>query len=305
MFASPWLLLLLVVPIFMIHQIWTHSQGRISLPHDDVETSEKRWLIILIQSAESLPAVVLGIVIVILSNPLEYGDPIEKGKMTNIQLLVDVSGSMMDPLQEQRRYDAAMEALRTFLDARPHDAFGLTFFGGQALHWIPLTTDSSAIKLAAPFMDPARVPRWFMGTAMGNALLACKTQLETRNEGDRMIIVISDGESPDFKFPPDSDVKIAQELQQANIVVYAIHISDQEIPHGVRTITEVTGGMAFQADSEQGLQAIFDKIDAMRRTEVVLEFPQKRDWYRIPAATGLGCVLLGVLASFGVRYTPW
>ena len=51
-----------------------------------------------------------------------------------------------------------MKAIDEFLKIRKGDAFGLTFFGNNVLHWVPLTSDPSAIRCAPPFMKPENVP---------------------------------------------------------------------------------------------------------------------------------------------------
>ena len=66
------------------------------------------------------------------------------------------------------------------------------------------------------------------GTMIGKALLACKEILTAREEGDRMIILVSDGES--FDLSGGNDELIAQTLKRNGIAVYAIHISDQNPP---------------------------------------------------------------------------
>ena len=50
------------------------------------------------------------------------------------------------------------------------------------------------------------------GTMIGKALLACKEILTSREEGDRMIILVSDGES--FDLMDGNDESVAQTLKQ-------------------------------------------------------------------------------------------
>ena len=52
---------------------------------------------------------------------------------------------MTTPLGDGTRYDASMKAIDEFLKIRQGDAFGLTFFGNNVLHWVPLTSDPSAV----------------------------------------------------------------------------------------------------------------------------------------------------------------
>ncbi len=150
------------------------------------------------------------------------------GRLTNIEFCVDISGSMTAPFGSGSRYDGSMEAINEFLDYREGDAFGLTFFGNNVLHWVPLTSDVSAVKCAPPFMRPEVAPPWFGGTEIGKALLACRKILADREEGDRMIVLVSDGMS--FDLTGGTDEQIAAELREDNITVYAIHISDSAVP---------------------------------------------------------------------------
>ena len=152
--------------------------------------------------------------------------------LTNIELCVDISSSMTSPLGDGTRYDASMKAIDHFLDIRKGDAFGLTFFANNVLHWVPLTSDPSAIRCAPPFMKPENAPPWMTGTMIGKTLLACKEILASREEGDRMIILVSDGESADLY--GGKDMEIAQTLKKNNITVYSIHISQSPRPRSDR-----------------------------------------------------------------------
>src|SRR4029079_3186815 len=112
-----------------------------------------------------------------------------------------------------------MKAINEYLDYRRGDAFGLTFFGNSVLHWVPLTSDVSAIKCATPFMRPERNIPGFGGTEIGRALLACRKVLAEREEGDRMIILVSDGFSADLR--GNRSQEIAADLKASRVVVHA------------------------------------------------------------------------------------
>ena len=79
-------------------------------------------------TAESVPALILAVVIVILAGPQQLSEPRLKRALTNIEFCVDVSGSMNARFGDGTRYDASMSAIDDFLDYRDGDAFGLTFF---------------------------------------------------------------------------------------------------------------------------------------------------------------------------------
>ena len=69
------------------------------------------------------------------------------------------------------------------VDYRKGDSFGLTFFGNNYLHWIPLTSDPSAFRCSIPFMRPENAPPGFGGTEIGKAVLGCRDKLTERHDG--------------------------------------------------------------------------------------------------------------------------
>ena len=201
------------------------------------------------------------------------------------------------------RYDVSMQAINEFLDYRPGDAFGLTFFGNSVLHWVPLTTDTSAIRCAAPFMRPEIAPPWFGGTEIAKALRACREVLIAREEGDRMIILISDGYS--FDLGNGQSDELGKRLQDDNIVVYAIHIADTNVPGPIVNITSITGGEVFSPGDPEGVKAVFARIDQMQQTRMEKTIPETFDHFRPTCTVGLSLLGVCLLSLFGLRYTPW
>jgi Ca-activated chloride channel family protein len=302
-FAYPFVLALLAVPVLLIAWVWRRTSGRVALPLDHGGQSSGRGWAALISVAESVPALIVAVVIVLMAGPQQLSAPRTKRVLTNIEFCVDVSSSMITPLGDGSRYDGSMKAIDGFLDVRKGDAFGLTFFGNNVLHWVPLTSDPSAIRCAPPFMKPENVPNWMGGTMIGKALLACKEILTSREEGDRMIILVSDGES--FDLQGGNDETIAQTLKRSNITVYAIHISDRSAPAAIVNITSMTGGEVFAVDDPGALNVVFQRIDAMRETKLEKTASELLDNFVPVCIAGLSLLAVSGCALFGLRYTPW
>lgn len=302
-FAYPLVLVLLLIPTYLIAWVWRRTDRQVVLPFDHVGARKGRAWWFVISLAECLPPLLLAVAIFLLAGPQRLGDPQSRRKLTNIELVVDVSGSMGAPFGDGTRYDASMQAIDMFLGYRKGDAIGLTFFGDNVLHWVPLTTDSSAIKCAPPFMRPGHTPPWMGGTMIAKALRASKKVLVERQEGDRMIVMVTDGDSFDLFL--GGDYEIAKELKDANITVYSIHISDQPIPDAISNITGLTGGDAFQPENAESLKHIFEKIDKMHQAPMERKLGELRDYF-LPFCVA-GVVMLGLftLTQFGWRYTPW
>lgn len=303
-FAYPWVLFLLLIPFALLAWVWRRQSRRLMLPFDYGTQGRGRVLAFLITLAESLPALILGAVIVILANPQQMSLPRTKRALTNIEFAVDISGSMTASFGEGTRYDASMEAINEFIDYREGDAFGLTFFGNSVMHWVPLTTDSSAFKCAPPFMDPNKTYiRGFGGTEIGRALRACKDVLIQRDEGDRMIVLVSDGFSSDLG--GGNDAEIIDTMLKHGIKVNAIHIAESNIPDPVVNITAMTGGEVYSPGDVEGLKSVFRRIDEMQETRMEKTSAEVMDDFVPTCIVGLS--LLGLCAStlFGLRYTPW
>jgi Ca-activated chloride channel family protein len=299
----PLVLPLLAVPLAVLVWVWLRPGQQVVLPLDHGRPGRGWVWRIALNVADSVPALLLMVAIILLAGPQRYGEPEAKRKMTNIQLCLDISGSMTWTFGDGSRYDAAVKAVDEFLGYRKGDAVGLTFFGNNFLHWCPLTSDLSAVKCAPPFMRPENVPPWFGGTEIGRALRGCKSILLDRPEGDRMIVLVTDGDSFDL-FGGNAET-IARELKANGITVFAIIIAMSQIQEEIYTITQTTGGEAFLAGDPEALHAIFRRIDQMRQAPLEKKIADTLDFFQPFCVAGLALLGLATLTSFGLRYTPW
>jgi len=302
-FARPWVLLLLIAPVLLVWWEWRHRGRPLVLPFDHAQAKARSWLERVIKVANLLPALLLGITVVLLAGPQRLAPPKEERVLTNIEVVLDVSGSMMSPFGNGTRSDKAFEAIVEFTSFRKGDAFGLTIFGTEVVHWVPLTKDLAAIRLAAPFLRPQKMPPHMMGTRIGHALEAVQKTLREREEGDRMIVLISDGESYDLG--GGRAQKLGEELSADHITMFYIHAADGQPQEETFTIASLTGGQAFAADDPAALREVFKKIDAMKPAKLKPSAPEPVDWFWPFAVTGLGLLGLKVLSLFGLRFTPW
>ncbi|MEW4452035.1 vWA domain-containing protein [Bremerella sp. JC817] len=304
-FSAPLWLFLLCVPALLMVWVWTRQTGRIAFPLDHSELPPSRFWLNVLRLVESLPVLLLAVVILILAGPQRMGVPQAKRSLTNIQFCVDVSGSMTAKFGDATRYDKAMEAINGFLDYREGDAFGLTFFGNAVVHWVPLTTDSSALKCAPPFMHPSNPNRsdWFQGTEVGKALLACQEVLSARSEGDRLIVLISDGQSADLA--NGQAEAIGKLLRDSNIVVYDIHVAEEDTPAEIATIAMLTGGEVYHPGDPETLAEVFQQIDKMEPAEIERTVGQPLDNFQPYCLVALCLSGLFQMSLFGWRYTPW
>ncbi|MEE2642702.1 MAG: vWA domain-containing protein [Planctomycetota bacterium] len=302
-FVNWQVLFLLAIPFAILIWVWNHKDPQLTLPFDGGKQGRGKISQFFLNLAESVPALLLAVVLVILAGPTQLGTPVQERELKNIQFCLDVSGSMTASFGTVKRYDAAMEAINDFIDFRDGDTFGLTIFGVQNLQWVPLTTDTSAFKCAPPFLRPESLPPGFGGTMIGSALQSCQKVLVEREQGDRMIILVSDGNSFDLSAPNDEE--LARKLKADDIVVYAVHVSNTSLPPELATITTITGGEAFNPGDKAGLRACFRKIDQMQQTKLKPAYAVRQDFFWPFALIAMVLLVLSLLNAFGLRYTPW
>lgn len=303
-FAYPLVLIALAIPIFMIVFQWRTHARALPLPFDHQATPHAKWLGRLLNLVNTLPPLILAVAIILLAGPRKFERPKSEREMTNIMFVLDVSGSMTSSFGEKDRYEVAMEALNEFLSFRKGDAFSLMIFGGHNLRWVPLTTDVSAFRYAPPYLHPSKLPNWFSGgTSIGKALRQAQKFLVRADEGDRLIILISDGYSSDLR--NNNDVKIAQGLKEDGITLYGVHVGGGGAPPEVSVMTSMTGGQTFAAGDPMALEAVFRKIDEMQQAPMKRLTPDPVDNF---APWALAAMIMGgtfLLTLFGLRYSPW
>lgn len=333
-FSHPWLLLLLLIPAALVaFEVMREMPAaptargfsdRVSFPFDFGRPRRRAWLSRFITAANTLPPLVLAIVVLILAGPRRMAPPQQERVLTNIEIVLDVSGSMTSTIQGSAppaaagsasglsaddtqfgptRYTAAMAAIREFCEKRAGDAFGLTIFGSEVIRWMPLTKDLAAIKNATPFLNPAKMPPHMGGTEIGKALKYARAILSQQPTGDRLIILITDGYSSDLDGP--AAFEVAQELAAERIVVHAVCIGDEPPPQQLSDVVIPTGGQVFGAGTPNALSGVFTHIDRMQPARLKRKEPESVDYYRPLVLAGLALVGLHGLCLFGWRWTPW
>ena len=311
---SDWrILLFLFVPATLLAWIWLRdrlpslgfgSDRRVALPQDHGVAKSGRWSDFFIRCFVSALPLMMAVAIILFAGPRHLSVPKAERELTDIEFCLDLSGSMTAPFGGGTRYDAAMEAINGFVTERSGDAFGLTVFGDQAQHWIPLTTDPSAFRCAVPFLNPRNLPPGYGGgTMIGLGLKKCQETLVTRETGDRMIILVSDGAS--FDLGDGAEEEIAKSLRDDSIVVYSIHIGGGITPPEVSTITNIANGKSFNPSDVQSLEGVFRRIDRMEVAEMKQSYAEVLDWFGPFSIAGTSLVAMALLSMLFVRYTPW
>jgi Ca-activated chloride channel family protein len=307
-FHHPMILWLLALPVIWGFWQWVRRGHPVVLPFDHGQQKEGRSLRFLTNMAGTLPAVLLVVAVLMLAGPRKPAPPEDERILNNIILCIDVSGSMDERFGSKgTRFEAAAEAAREFCTFRKDDAFGLTIFGAEYIHWVPPTKELSAIISATEYIRPDKMPAWMSSTLIANALRGCRDELMRTKEGDRAIILISDGDSQDLG--NGEDRAVAQELAQSGVRVYGIMVGaygeEGTGAYEMETIAAGTGGKSFVAGNRAALDEIFREIDNMQKAHFKQVTADWVDNYRPLSIAGLVIAALFGLSLLGLRFTPW
>ena len=121
---------------------------------------------------------------------------------------------------------------------------------------------------------------------------------------DRLLILVSDGVSGDLRGQNQVD-RISEQLNDAGITMYHVHIGDSKIPQEVSSIARATDGDAFLATNSDGLRLIFNHIDQMQPTRFKASASVAVDYFEPFAIIGAVCLVLYAFSLMKLRYTPW
>jgi Ca-activated chloride channel family protein len=204
----------------------------------------------------------------------------------DIVLSVDVSGSMRtEDFRPKNRLEVAKDVVAQFVRGRRHDLLGLVVFAANAYTRCPLTLDYGVLLDLLRRVDIA--PREEDGTAIGMGLATAAARLKDARGKSKVIVLLTDGRNNRGEIDPLSGARLAQAL---GIKVYTIGVGTEgKAPYPIddpilgrryieveadidettlQEIARATGGQYFRAVDSRSLRAIFDRIDAMERSEI-------------------------------------
>lgn len=262
----------------------------------------------------ALPAWVL--LVLAAARPEWVGEPVKlplAGR--DLMLAVDISGSM-----EQRDYElegslvsrlAVIKAVAArFVEQRAQDRLGLILFGTRAYVQTPLTFDGATV---AAMLRDSVVGLAGRETAIGDAIALAVKRLRDQPEGNRVLILLTDGENTAGSLDPLAAAELARE---AGVRVYTIGIGGGEVglrgafgmrllrqgggfdPTTLKRIAEITGGRFFSATGRDELEAVYQELDRLEPTERdARTYRPRRALFVWPAAGALGLSLLLALSA--------
>jgi len=203
----------------------------------------------------------------------------------DLMMAVDLSGSMQIQdfqLQGQAvdRLSATKAVADAFIRQREGDRIGLILFGSQAYVQAPLTFDTQTV---ARLLQESAIGLAGKETAIGDAIGLAVKRLEAQGDGQKVLILLTDGVNTAGALKPEDTAGLAADR---GIRIYTIGVGadSMDVPSlfgsrrvnpsadlDEKTLTAIataTGGQYFRARDTQGLQQIYQQIDALEPQEL-------------------------------------
>ena len=285
----PWVLIALPLPFIVYHflkpvgtdsyeaALFAPFYNKLSSMMGEQETvtpsnSKKKFI---------LPTVIWVLLLLAASKPVWLGDPvIIENNGRDLMMAVDLSGSMEinDMVINNRQVDrltATKLVINNFVQRRRGDRLGLILFGSQAYLQVPMTFDHQTVKT---LMDESEIGMAGNKTAIGDAIGLTIKHLRKRPEGNRVLILLTDGANTAGEITPLQSAQIAK---QEGIKIYTIGLGAEEMlersffgtrrvnpsadldEETLQELSSLTGGQYFRARNIQELEKIYTLLDQL------------------------------------------
>lgn len=246
----------------------------------------------------------------------------------DVVVALDVSGSMAaQDFRPRDRLTVAKDVVADFVRRRTSDRVGLVVFAAKSLTKAPPTTDTALLLRQ---LDDVRLDMLPDGTAIGSGLATSLTRLRRSKAESRVIVLVTDGGNNAGEIDPSTATDLARALQ---VRVYTVGVGrGGEVPMPVRVqdpftgqvttrvlpmevevdeellqrIASRTGGEFFRATDPNSLRSIFERIDALERSEIKLTAYRRYRELFPPVLVAAASLLLlgGALWAAGLRVAP-
>ncbi|NNG09916.1 MAG: VWA domain-containing protein [Arenibacter sp.] len=288
-FANPqffWLLLLL--PVAMLWYIFKRREQSASLKISSIKGFSKGGILPKLRPVLfAMRLLALSAIIVAMARP-QTEDISTRTKTTkgiDIVMAIDVSSSMLAKDLKPYRLAALKKVAADFINERPNDRIGLVAYAGESYTKTPITSDKSIVSRA---LDEITYGQLNDGTAIGMGLATSVNRLKESKALSKVIILLTDGVNNQGFIEPQTAAELAVEFgiktytiglgTNGNAMTPIAYNADGSFRYGMReveieedllkSIAVTTGGQYFRATNNKKLEAIYEEINKLEKTEV-------------------------------------
>jgi Ca-activated chloride channel family protein len=323
-FENPqWFWLFLILPALIAWYIIKRGKQTAELKISTIKgfKVKQSWLVRLRPLLFVLRLLALALLITAMARPrtVDVSTKTKTTKGIDIVMAIDVSASMLARDLRPNRLEALKDVASEFIQGRPNDRIGIVLYAGESYTKTPITSDKSIVLGALNDVKFSEVLE--NGTAIGMGLATSVNRLKDSKALSKVIILLTDGVNNSGTIDP----KLASELAvEYGIKTYTIGLGSNGMalsPIGIKSngqfqygnqkveidedllkqIATTTGGQYFRATDNQKLEAIYDEINKLEKTEVEeFKFYNYKELFRSLVLAALGLILVEVVLRFTI-----
>jgi len=285
-----WFWLFLLLPILILWYIWKRNKQTAAVKISSIKGFKVKQGIL--PKLKPLLFVLRLLALALLITAMARPRTVDVSTRTNttqgidIVIAIDVSASMLARDLKPNRLEALKEVAAEFVKQRPSDRIGLVEYAGESYTKTPITSDKRIVLEALQSIEYNNLLE--SGTAIGMGLATSVNRLKESKAKSKVIILMTDGVNNSGFIDP----KIATELaMEYNIKTYTIGLGTNGMALGpismsrngqlrygsvkveidealLKEIAQKTGGKYFRATNNEKLEAIYEEINKLEKTDI-------------------------------------
>lgn len=263
-FGQPLFLLgLILVPILGLFLVWANRRrekllaqlgdlGLVEKLAESLNDRGRRW-------QQRLWLIGLALIVFALARP-QWGTDTQVVQQEGIQIMValDISASMLAQDLQPDRLTRAKQTIIELMAQLRGDQVGLVLFSGASFIQFPLTNDYDTARSFLVSASPGMISR--PGTAIADAIRTARTGFDTTRSSQKVVIVMTDGESHEGNALAEAADAIAN-----NVTIYTIGFGS---PDGepIPEFDQVGNIIGFKRDAAG--EVILSRLDEAGLTQI-------------------------------------
>jgi Ca-activated chloride channel family protein len=285
-----WFWLFLLLPILILWYIWKRNKQTAAVKISSIKGFKVKQGVLpkLKPLLFVLRLLALALLITAMARPrtVDVSTKTNTTQGIDIVIAIDVSASMLARDLKPNRLEALKEVAAEFVKQRPSDRIGLVEYAGESYTKTPITSDKRIVLEALQSIEYNNLLE--SGTAIGMGLATSVNRLKESKAKSKVIILMTDGVNNSGFIDP----KIATELaMEYNIKTYTIGLGTNGMALGpismsrngqlrygsvkveidealLKEIAQKTGGKYFRATNNEKLEAIYEEINKLEKTDI-------------------------------------
>ena len=285
-----WFWLFLLLPILILWYIWKRNKQTAAVKISSIKGFKVKQGILpkLKPLLFVLRLLALALLITAMARPrtVDVSTKTNTTQGIDIVIAIDVSASMLARDLKPNRLEALKKVAAEFVKERPSDRIGLVEYAGESYTKTPITSDKRIVLEALQSIEYNNLLE--SGTAIGMGLATSVNRLKESKAKSKVIILMTDGVNNSGFIDP----KIATELaMEYNIKTYTIGLGTNGMALGpismsrngqlrygsvkveidealLKEIAQKTGGKYFRATNNEKLEAIYEEINKLEKTDI-------------------------------------